>query len=732
MHRNLMFFTCIVLGANVGTIRVPAQDSAPADMLLGHAELYDKAIQSLPLTPRTEAADRRARSLAHFGTARMLERNNVGAAAIREYQLAWILNPTSKEILDQLVPLCFREQRASVGFRYGRICLLRGWKTLAPLRGVAFQSVLEEETAQTWKIYELAIRSAEQQQDHDALVGLHFDRLRMAYLNESYEVALPSAEFILDLLPHPGRYKLEERARDDLWGQPEEVYSLLGEVLFENGKMEAAEAAFRAASGGERLLNYHLGRIREQQHRHTEAVKHLTEYLSENDNVEEIGAYRLLAELHEQPTALIRNWEADLELQLRNRTLAHFLVEGYLRGQQPEKALPVCEQLAERSDDSLAQQRLLEAQSQLRQVGPLIATLGSVTIKYADLSAISNGIDQILADRKLCDSIVSEAERRMRDPRRPMLWNECFGVGLLCLAQGDLAHAKSFIRAGTRSGAKQPAMVGVLFSYGTQCLEQDQYTEASKAFADCLATDPNAEDADDIRYYLAVAQQLDKNYEESLATIDTALSGNPDSLSLALRRPSLLRTAGRILQAHDALVELISTFKATAVEDEDAEYELFDARLTLSSLCVELGNIEAAEKWLFEALGDFPLDAGAKNDLGYLWADQGKFLELAKQMIDSAVLQEPDNVAYLDSLGWVLFRLDRADEAIRPLEQATAGDEIDGILLDHLGDVYQAAGRSEDALKTWQRALAAFEKTGESSQAKAVENKLEAARSSAH
>ena len=87
-----------------------------------------------------------------------------------------------------------------------------------------------------------------------------------------------------------------------------------------------------------------------------------------------------------------------------------------------------------------------------------------------------------------------------------------------------------------------------------------------------------------------------------------------------------------------------------------------DARLLLSNLCVRQGKIDEAEEWLEQVLDEFPDDVSAMNDLGYLWADSGKNLERAMQMIQKAVEAEPDNVAYRDSLGWVLFRLGRIAE----------------------------------------------------------------------
>ena len=96
--------------------------------------------------------------------------------------------------------------------------------------------------------------------------------------------------------------------------------------------------------------------------------------------------------------------------------------------------------------------------------------------------------------------------------------------------------------------------------------------------------------------------------------------------------------------------------------------------------------------------------------MGYLWADQGKHLDLAHRMIQQAVDQEPDNAAYRDSLGWVLFRKGRLAEAVPELEKAVAL-EVDPAVLDHLGDAYRAAGQPDRAKDAWLRALAAFQKT---------------------
>jgi tetratricopeptide (TPR) repeat protein len=93
------------------------------------------------------------------------------------------------------------------------------------------------------------------------------------------------------------------------------------------------------------------------------------------------------------------------------------------------------------------------------------------------------------------------------------------------------------------------------------------------------------------------------------------------------------------------------------------------------------------------------------NDLGYLYADQGKNLEKAEAMIRKAVQEEPDRSAYLDSLGWVLFKRGRFKEAVDPLEKAVQHlDGGDATIYEHLGDVYFQLQEMAKARAAWEEA----------------------------
>ncbi|MBD3401599.1 tetratricopeptide repeat protein, partial [candidate division GN15 bacterium] len=107
----------------------------------------------------------------------------------------------------------------------------------------------------------------------------------------------------------------------------------------------------------------------------------------------------------------------------------------------------------------------------------------------------------------------------------------------------------------------------------------------------------------------------------------------------------------------------------------------------------------------FESLLEIdPDNAQALNYLGYMLADRNMRLDYARQLIERAVGFQPNNAAFLDSYGWVHYRLGNYDEAIKYLEQAVQLDS-DAVIFDHLGDAYHAVGDSDLARQWWQRAL---------------------------
>ena len=100
-----------------------------------------------------------------------------------------------------------------------------------------------------------------------------------------------------------------------------------------------------------------------------------------------------------------------------------------------------------------------------------------------------------------------------------------------------------------------------------------------------------------------------------------------------------------------------------------------------------------------------PGNADALNFLGYSYAEKGINLEEALSLINSSLALKPDNGYITDSLGWTYYKMGQYGKALKALKKATDIVKNDPVIFEHLGDVYLASSRKQDALKAWLRSL---------------------------
>jgi tetratricopeptide (TPR) repeat protein len=177
-------------------------------------------------------------------------------------------------------------------------------------------------------------------------------------------------------------------------------------------------------------------------------------------------------------------------------------------------------------------------------------------------------------------------------------------------------------------------------------------------------------------------------------------------------------------------------------KDEKAEEEA-NVRYILSAVYVDLDQVNKAAEHLKTLLNQYPNNPTFNNDLGYIWADHDQNLDESERLIRKALdedrklrkeagLVKPednkDNAAYLDSMGWVLFKKKKYEEAKKYLLEAVQDKDGQHIeIMDHLADVYMALGQKTDAVATWKKAAQLPAPTKREQQKKTtVEKKLKA------
>jgi tetratricopeptide (TPR) repeat protein len=149
------------------------------------------------------------------------------------------------------------------------------------------------------------------------------------------------------------------------------------------------------------------------------------------------------------------------------------------------------------------------------------------------------------------------------------------------------------------------------------------------------------------------------------------------------------------------LTRAAENFAKAALDDE-----LRLGALIQKSLCHdELGEDAAAREDLERLQSEFPANAEVANTLGYYLAEKGVDLDRAETLVRQALAADPGNGAYLDSLGWILYRQGRYEGALDALIQAVNVLPEDPVILEHLGMALKAGGQPTEALDVLRRAL---------------------------
>lgn len=173
---------------------------------------------------------------------------------------------------------------------------------------------------------------------------------------------------------------------------------------------------------------------------------------------------------------------------------------------------------------------------------------------------------------------------------------------------------------------------------------------------------------------------------------------HPDLADVHSALGDLLRQEERYAEAVHALDAAV----ALMAPDAPGRWYLYYAR----GICHErLKNWEDAEADFRAALELNPDQPSVLNYLGYSLVEKRTNLDEALDMIKRAVAARPDSGYIVDSLGWVLYRLGRHEEAVAHMEKAVELMPVDPVVNDHLGDVFWAVGRTMEAEFQWRRAL---------------------------
>jgi tetratricopeptide (TPR) repeat protein len=155
--------------------------------------------------------------------------------------------------------------------------------------------------------------------------------------------------------------------------------------------------------------------------------------------------------------------------------------------------------------------------------------------------------------------------------------------------------------------------------------------------------------------------------------------------------------------------EAVIAFEEALHEAEAEGAEIANARFYFDygAAAEQAGLYDKAADLFRKSIAVDPSNAAdAYNYLAYMWAEHNMHLDEAEQMIRLALQANPDNGAYIDTLGWLEFRQGKFEQALVDLERASQKlTRDDPVVLEHIGDACAKLNKSAQALDAWQKAL---------------------------
>jgi tetratricopeptide (TPR) repeat protein len=343
-------------------------------------------------------------------------------------------------------------------------------------------------------------------------------------------------------------------------------------------------------------------------------------------------------------------------------------------------------------------------------------------------------IKALLKDKEKTKQLLVVAERMARGKDQPFNYNAAFVLARAAHELKDLETANVLYRicltdaTKLQSGQKMAqAFLGLIDAY----YQSNKFKEVVTICREFL----DVKDQTIEGYKLLAIERLtqalvrqDKS-DEALKLVDNfveAYSKNGQLWAFFMQMKAwIYRESNRLddaVKTYESVVEGIEKDKKLEQERKDAIVER--NRYFLSGVYVDQKKIDKAAEQLQTLLKKKPDDPTYNNDLGYIWADNDMNLGEAEKHIRKAIDEDrkereklkkegtllpeadKDNSAYLDSLGWVLYKLKKFEDAKKYLLQAIEEPEGQHIeILDHLGDVHLALKEKDKAVAIWKKAL---------------------------
>jgi tetratricopeptide (TPR) repeat protein len=519
-------------------------------------------------------------------------------------------------------------------------------KTDVPADPKALEAFIEGKTFELQDNYIAAFQKYYEALSIEKAPGIYYTLSRLYYNLSQYRKALETGQQALKLTPDNLDYK------DNL----SDIYIMLND--YKNARKYLMQISEKRPDDINVL--YNIGRTYEAEKRPSEAIKYYEKITDDFDDYDETVLERMIDiyEGYKDYANSAATMEKLLTLNPANTELKYTIAATYLKVPNYDDALRIYEDILRTDPNNRdVQTEMIKIYFRQHRNDLAFQKFGQLTKKDTVDFATKMNVALSFFDAAQDDSEALGVAKSILENMQssyPEQWMPVYYLALIDSRQANSPIPEEKINFIMKQAADTSAEAYI--EVGFYYLQRNKLDEALRYFA--KGTDLFSED---FRLNFLAGNTLYQQGKESdcLSYLEKALELNPSD---------------------------INTLSTLGIVYDD---------LNMDTKCDLLYD---------QAFKFYPDNILLLNNYAYHLAERGIRLLEAKEMSKKTIDQEPENSSYLDTYGWICFKLKDYKNAEKYIKQAIKLGS-NAVLMQHLGDIYEAQDEIPKALKTWNKAL---------------------------
>lgn len=386
----------------------------------------------------------------------------------------------------------------------------------------------------------------------------------------------------------------------------------------------------------------------------------------------------------------INTVEKLLQLNPSNLRLKKMLIESYLKTNKNEKAIQLADDALNMFPDDLT---LIEYK------GNAMANLNKWDEAAVEYNKLIKSNLPFEAKKKIAGGFVTEAssDSSIVPIAKSLLleiekdtsdWQVNAYLGEIAVKEGQDSLAVQYFKNSTEQAPWNPRIWNRL---GILLFDSQQYEQAVIQMKNAIVNFPD-DFVDNLILGLSLSQQ--KDIEGAARALEHAVRLNPNDLTALHAYGFTLNQ----LKRNDAA--LIYLEKALFLDPTNIQ-----VIGTMGLIYDSMKNYEMSDSLYEQALLIDSTDVLIANNYAYSLSERGIKLDRALILAEFAIKEAPENSSYLDTIGWIHFKLGNYSTAIDYINKAIEFDIANATLFDHLADVYAKINDKNKAIEFYKKAL---------------------------